>query len=411
MWSGGRFRRSIAVAGGLTGLLGNATGQTPLCNGQHPGNPELISGTASCVYNEAGGVGQTLIDLSDASVIRWNNLGLSHPESILSFQWSGGPGTNPTVINRVEGGPGARHVAGTLEFQGGNLVVTNPNSPAIISGTVAARSILFATHRLDPIMEQALLNGQPVDFTGASHPLNVIDGHVTATNGDVVLAGRAVTISGMDDPSDTASEIISQGASVRIFGGQNFRLLPGGQERLQSLPGSAIGSVQNSKTIRAAQSVEIAASNSIDNSGVINANAARGNLYLRIDDGAGNIINNGILFGNVVSSQEPTGSGEIRQDTDDPVSPLSTGISRLRIPPRPGQDESKGRTVILFENAPVAGSASAQRDNPRSSTSGAARRNTALASNTAAPLAGSRSFFGLRGGSTAAQPEKKKKGR
>ena len=101
MWSGGRSLKFIACAGIFTALQGSVTGQTPLCDQQHPGNPELILGAASCFYNEVNG-GQTLIQLTSGSIIRWDHLGLQDPSSSLVFEWLGGPDTAGVVLNHVE---------------------------------------------------------------------------------------------------------------------------------------------------------------------------------------------------------------------------------------------------------------------------------------------------------------------
>jgi hypothetical protein len=393
------------VVGCLLASLGSGAGQTPLCNGLHPGNPELVSGAASCVYNEVGGAGRTLIDLSDTSIIRWDHLGLGKSESVLTFTWSGNAGAHAAVINRVERGNAGRNgslhsVAGRMEFPGGDLVITNPASAVTVSGTVAAGSVLFATHQLDPVMEELLLDGQAVDFRGSVHPLNVIDGEVVATHGDVVLAGRQVFSSAMENPGEEAAEISAPAGSVRIFGGESFRLLPAGEERLRALPGSAAGSVNNSKSVRAGHNVEVSASHAIDNSGLMEANGGRGRIMLRVDDGMGHINNDGVMLGFVTSSLPITNSGRIVPDEGDAPSGLSTGISRFPVLHRPGEKPTK-RRVVVYENAPTTGSASTQRQ--RDQEAGGTQRKARLASNGGsrsgknALLARGRSFFGLRG--------------
>ncbi len=59
------------------------------------------------------------------------------------------------------------------------------------SGTVAACSLILATHRRDPFAEQQLRNGEPAEFTGSAHPLDVIDGPVTATTRRLDRGGTA----------------------------------------------------------------------------------------------------------------------------------------------------------------------------------------------------------------------------
>lgn len=413
MWSGGRSIKSVAVAVGIIGSPGAALSQTPLCNGQHPGNPALISGAASCVFNEVGGAGQTLITLNDTSIIRWDHFGLSNPASNLSFQWAGPAGATPAVLNRVEGGNAGRggiahHVFGNVDFPQGTLVVTNPNSSLRISGSVVSRALILSTHKLDPAGEQQLLNGQPADFTGAVHPLNVIDGQVIALDGDAVLAGRFVQHSSAISPNVNASEILSETGNVRIAALQNFRLNPSGQERIVPLPGAANGFLNNSKTIRSAQQVEISAASNIENRGLIEANRGGARVFLRVSNGDELIQNSGEILGFVTSSHPLTNEAIIIPNENDTPSPLSTGISRFPVVNRPGEKPSSKR-VVVYENAPTTGSVSAQRERTNRRTANAntsnRNRNQQVASNTTATrgthLARGRSFFGLRGGTRA----------
>ena len=409
MWSGGHSIRLIAIAGGLAGSLGIVSGQTPLCSGQHPGTPELISGAASCFYNEVNGVGQTLIRLDDTSIIRWDHLGLRDPASSLTFEWNGGAAT-AAVINRLERAPlGQRQqtIAGTIEFLDGALIVNSPNAELSIRGNVAARSLIITTHNLDPAMEQQLLSGQPADFTGSAHPLTVIGGHIVATVGDLVLAGAYVLNSAGQNPADGPAQILAQNGSLRIFGGQNFRLLPSGNERIQRLPGHEGGFLNNSQTIRAGQHLEIVAESEIMNNGRFEAGPVTGQAYLRVDIG-GTILNhpNAIISAVVInSSVQIVGMGQtIEPDEGDSPSPLSTGISRFPLVNRPGEVQSS-RRVVVYENAPTTGSASSQRQRSNRSVGASPRRNTQVASNTTASrgthLARGQSFFGLRGGARA----------
>lgn len=411
MWSGGRSLRTIAVAG-ITSSLGTALSQTPLCDGRHPGHPELFSGAASCVYNEVNGAGQTLITLDDTSVIRWDHFALADPASRLTFRWAGPPGANPAVINRVTSGNagrgGSRHdVMGELTFEGGSLLVSNPNSALHLGGTVASRALVMSTHQLAPGMEDAFLNNQPVDFTGAVQPLEVVDGRVVATEGDAVLAGRWVTISGTRPGAD-ASEVIATNGNVRVFGGESFRLLPNGQERLVPLPGASDGFVSNSKTIRARQQIEIAGVSNVENRGLIEANGGGARVFLRVSRGDELIRNDGEIFGFVTSSHPLTNSPVIVPDENDTPSPLSTGISRFPVVNRPGEKPSS-RRVVVYENAPTTASVSGQRErtarraSKRDTDSRASRVARTTASNRGADLARGRSFFGLRGGKRATQ--------
>ncbi len=411
MWSGGRSLRLIAVAGAFAGSLGTATGQTPLCNHQHPGNPTLISGAASCFYNEATG-GQTLIQLDDASIIRWDHLALEDPGSSLTFEWLGSPDSAPTVLNRVEqGGRQEAVLGGTLSFPNGNLIITHPNTGLNIFGTVEAGAVTIVTHNLDSLAEMQLLDEQSADFRDASvsSRLNVLGGKVIATSGDVVLGGPAVIIGG----GDSGSEILAPAGSIRIFGGQNFRLLPqdvpAGTSRIEGLPGRANGNVINSQTVRAERMVEIVAESDIKNNGILEADGLGGVVMMRVDAN-GTLANEegALVSADIIVPFPPPGPGTvIHPDRGDAPSPLSTGLSRIPVVASPGQGESSKR-VVLRESAPVTGSASAQRQRAnRSRGEESSNRNSALAGNTtrgSGHLARGRSFFGVRGGTKAKKP-------
>ncbi len=411
MWSGGRSLRLIAVAGAFAGSLGTATGQTPLCNHQHPGNPTLISGAASCFYNEATG-GQTLIQLDDASIIRWDHLALEDPGSSLTFEWLGSPDSAPTVLNRVEqGGRQEAVLGGTLSFPNGNLIITHPNTGLNIFGTVEAGAVTIVTHNLDSLAEMQLLDGQSADFRDASvsSRLNVLGGKVIATSGDVVLGGPAVIIGG----GDSGSEILAPAGSIRIFGGQNFRLLPqdvpAGTSRIEGLPGRANGNVINSQTVRAERMVEIVAESDIKNNGILEADGLGGVVMMRVDAN-GTLTNEegALISADIIVPFPLPGPGTVlHPDRGDAPSPLSTGLSRIPVVASPGQGESSKR-VVLRESAPVTGSASAQRQRAnRSRGEESSNRNSALAGNTtrgSGHLARGRSFFGVRGGTKAKKP-------
>ncbi len=414
MWSGGRSLRLIAVAGAFAGSLGTATGQTPLCDHQHPGNPTLISGAASCFYNEATG-GQTLIQLDDASIIRWDRLALEDPGSSLTFEWLGRPDSAPTVLNRVEqGGRQEAVLGGTLSFPNGNLIITHPNTGLNIFGTVEAGAVTIVTHNLDSLAEMQLLDGQSADFTDASvsSRLNVLGGKVIATSGDVVLGGPAVIIGGGDFGPEEGSEILAPAGSIRIFGGQNFRLLPqdvpAGTSRIERLPGSANGNVLNSQTVRAERMVEIVAESDIKNNGTLQADGLGGVVMMRVDAN-GTLTNEdgALVSADIIVPFPPPGPGTVlHPDRGDAPSPLSTGLSRIPVVASPGQGESSKR-VVLRESAPVTGSASAQRQRANRSRGESSNRNSALASNTtrgSGHLARGRSFFGVRGGTKAKKP-------
>ena len=408
MWSGGRSLKSIAYAGIFTALQGSVTGQTPLCDQQHPGNPELIMGAASCFYNEING-GQTLIQLTSGSIIRWDHLGLQDPSSSLVFEWLGGPDAAGVVLNHVEqAGRQEAVLGGSLSFPDGNLIVTHPNTGLNIQGTVEAGSVTIVTQNLDAQASLQLMSAEGANFMNADpgSRLNIFGGKVSATSGDVILGGPAVLIGG---GSSGGSEILAPAGSVRIFGGQSFRLLPEGvttgSVRIERLPGSVNGNVLNTQEIRAGQMVEITSEAGISNSGLLQADQLGGVVMMRVDEG-GTLINEGgaLISADIIMPFPAPGPGAVlNPDRGDAPSSLSTGLSRIPIVSSPGQSKSS-RRVVLRESAPVTGSASSQRQRANRAQGDSRERNDALAGNTArrtGHLARGQSFFGTRGGSKA----------
>ena len=403
MWSGGRSLGLIVLAGVFTGSAGLVTGQNPLCDQQHPGNPELILGAASCFYD--GASGETIITLTSGSIIRWDRLALEDSGSRLAFEWAGPPDSTGVVINRVEqGGRLPEFLGGSLSFQDGTLILSHPNSGLTITGEVEAGAITIVTHSLDDEAENQLLNGEAARFSDAHGALVVGGGKVVATSGDVVLAGKSVSI--LPGPGGE-SEIRAPAGSVRLFGGQNFRLLPenvpAGMGRIEGESGDNEGNIFNDGILRARGMVEVVAEAGINNAGTLEAESQGGIVMMRVDEG-GSILNSGqILADFVSSSSEIAGPGEINPNRGDAPSPLSTGLSRIPVVSRPGEPESSKR-VVLRKSAPVTGSASAQRQRANSSRGESSNRNSALATTAArgsGHLARGRSFFGVRGGTKA----------
>ena len=408
MWSGGRSLRLISIAG-LAGALGIAHGQTPLCNGQHPGNPELISGAASCFYNEVGG-GQTVIQLGAGSVIRWDSFVLNHPESSLSFQWNGPADGSASVLNRVEqAGRAEGFWGGTLKFPDGNLIVTHPNTGLNITGLVEARSLTIAMHRLDPQAELEVLEGRRADFVDGRKALKVLGGTVVASGGDLVLAGQTVANLGGLGGDGNGSGVFAPLGAIRIFGGENSRLLPqnepAGESRVQRLPGNQGGNVINSRTMRAERMVEIVAEEDIKNSGVLQADGLGGMVMMRVDTN-GTITNEegGLISADIIAPFPPPGPGAVLfPDRGDSPSALSTGLSRIPVVASPGQERSSKR-VVLRESATVTGSASAQRQRANRSRGGTASTPSGgggSATRGSGHLARGLSFFRARGGTKA----------
>ena len=99
----------------------------------HPDLPQLLQGTAECIFDAA--TGNTQIDLGSSALIQWDRFGVPQG-SRTSFSFR--PGTTGIVVNRSLNGPAV--INGALEATGGALVLQNPGGSIQIgaSGTVTA---------------------------------------------------------------------------------------------------------------------------------------------------------------------------------------------------------------------------------------------------------------------------------
>ena len=314
------------------------------------------------------------------------------------------------VLNQIEqGGRQEAVLAGSLSFPDGNLIITHPNTGLNILGTVEAGSVTIATQNLDAQASIQVMSGESADFMNAapSSRLNILGGRVSATSGDVGLGGPAVLVGGSDSEGSEGSQILAPAGSVRIFGGQSFRLLPenvtAGSARIEVLPGSVNGNVLNSQEIRAGQMVEIVSEAEISNNGLLEADQLGGIVMMRVDQG-GTIINEegALISADIIIPFPSPGSGAVlNPDRGDAPSSLSTGLSRIPVVSSPGQSKSSKR-VVLRESAPVTGSASSQRQRANQANKDSGQRNNALAATASrgtGHLARGKSFFGTRGGS------------
>ena len=343
------------------------------------GNPILLTpGTASCMVDP---LGDATITMNEASLIQWTQFNVGAGKT-LNFDFLA-TATNRTVVNFTTG-TGSNTIAGTL-LSNGRVVLVTPGQRLDVAGAIQAESFLGSTIAADDYNQ--LLNNQPTSF-GTTGPggrlVRVRPGaEVQATNGDVVLAGSEVSVSG-------GAMLMAPAGAVRTVAAGSFNLANTGLERIVPGGGSAPANVVNNGHIRAAQ-VEMKATTEISNGGLVETNGGVGKIFMRVGPG-GTVINSGTGMLNGIL--EVTGTFDdvgvvLDPDDGDAATTVKSAVSRFPAVRRPG--EKPGRETVVVDTGGVAASV----DNSRERTK---RRNENVAVNRSG-LARKSGFFGLRGGS------------
>lgn len=362
-------------SGILLAAVGSAGAQA-LCPGLD-GHPELLTpGTASCVMDPGG---NATITMTDASLIQWEQFNIAEGKT-LNFDFL--PAVlNKTVVNFTTGA-GRNSIDGTL-LSNGRVVLVTPGQRLDVSGMIQAESFLGATIEADDLNE--LLQGQSTGFGsggGGGRLVRIESGAmIQAMNGDVVLAGDVVSVSG-------GATILAPLGAVRTVSAESFNLANSGTERVTVTAGTPGGTVVNNGRIEAAQ-VEMKASAEITNGGLIQTVGGVGQVFLRVGPG-GKVINSGT--GMINGILEVTGDFDsvgpvLDPDTGDAVTTVRSAVSRFPALRRPG--EKPGKETVVVDTGGVAASV----DNSRERTK---KKNQSVAANRRG-LHRKSSFFGLRG--------------
>jgi hypothetical protein len=218
--------------------------------------------------------------------------------------------------------------------------------------------------------------------SGAGSALTV-SGVVTATNGNVVLAGKGVRVSG--------SGLIEASGTVRMGGGNQVTIAKGGfGRRLKVAPGN--GYVLHLGETRASR-IEIAAGQEINNGGRLDTGSADRRIFLEVGDN-GRILRegSGVMVGRTMIKGEYFKDGiVVDPDVDDVIAAVNSSTVKLPALKRPdGSKVSSSRTLV--NDVPMSASADGGRDRDRPAAQVASR-------GSAKPMLRRASFFGMRGGS------------
>lgn len=348
-----------------------------------PGGPVLTTpGTATWTTQTTDTGTQAIYSITDNTILDWGQLEVPFGDELV-FDFVGG--SNGTVSNLL--GSGTTHSIDGSVFSNGNVGFFSGGSDLVVNGSITAASVTLTTLSVDAA---DILDGGAISMTGSGFNFLSIGGDVTATDGDVVMAGAFI------DVDDTAN--ISAAGTLYMGGhSESATLYETGRYRLF---GTGMGFVLNLGEGNASK-IDIRAGTEIANAGRIQAGGAgNGQIYLEVGPG-GQVTNEGsgiIVGATTVSGYYDDNGTTFTPDEGDAATAVNS--SALKIPSLRRPDGSKlSREQLIRSDAPMAASADASRDRNRSAL--AIAKNNGKGS-----LMKRASFFGMRGGKSA---DKKKK--
>jgi hypothetical protein len=355
-------------------------------------NPVLgTPGTASWTSQTTATGTKTVFTLTDNTVLKWDKLNLKQGSELV-FDFNGGE----TVVNFL-GGTGTHRIDGAVTSNG-NVAFFSPSADLEVNGSIIAKGVTLATLDADAT---AFTSGNGFEMSGLEgFNYLTINGHVEATDGDVLLGGERISV------GDTAK--IQASRDVLIGAGRNVSVAPSGEKRLTEKSGR--GFVLHTGETRASR-IEVVAGEEIYNHGTLDP--GKGKIFLTV--GEGGLITNessGIIVGETEfdGTYDPDGEilGPIEGDT---VPSISEGTLTIPILSRPNgtkvevkgpaiPDNSTGQSRsstprTLSYSVPMSASGDAQRDAHK-----IRRSDQTVAQTNARSLMQRSSFFGLRGGSS-----------
>jgi hypothetical protein len=326
---------------------------------------------------------RTTFTLTGNTILNWDQLNLLEgSELVYNFQ------SGEKVLNLLSGSNRHR-IDGTVSSNG-IVGFFSPNASLNINGTITAKGVILSTHNVNPD-EFFSEGGYSLNHANGSNRL-FVGGRITATQGNVVIAGSRVSIS--------ENAVIRANDSLLIGGGSEVRVSEKGGRGLSL--GSEDGEIFH-MGVSKSPVIEIVAGGSVFNTGRIDA--GKGRVF--IDVGHGMEITNEstglIVAGSVFSNTSIVGRSVIVPDEGD--SAPAVGDGTLNIPELTRPD---GRIVSqamqVRSNAPVSASGDGGRDARKSNVERSAATGVALSGQVAGnrgaarPLLRRSSFFGVRGG-------------
>ena len=370
----------ISLALILLATAPHAMTQEPAFCAGHPDTPQLLQGTAECIFDAA--TGDTQIDLSSSALIQWQRFGVSQGNRT-SFRFSSG--TSGIVVNRSLAGPAI--INGTLEAIGGALVLQNPGGSIQIgaSGSITAPSVVLTTHSQIP---QNTLFGT---YSGTTRPI-INRGTIRATAGDAIVLGSSVTNEAIIE-APAGNALIAAGETISIESGADSLFVTSQGNR----------SVNQRGIIRA-QNIAYAAEGDILIARGSRTEAPSGQIFFRVSEGGLIVDEGGDISGTQVLNGTPIEDAPEFEATNDIPTSGTPSIARF---PALTPD---GSPVIRLTNSAIAGLVDSGKK-PKTKPKKKAPPKVLLAgtrSTTAGTWLRKSSFFGARGSKPTAPPKKKK---
>lgn len=381
-------RFTLHLRMGLIGLLtGVAAGQGPVL---------VTPGTATWVTRETTKGTRTVFTISKNTILDWDSLNLDRGSKLV-FKFNGGE----RVLNHL-GGTGNHVIDGTVTSNG-IVAFFSPKADLTINGSITAKGVTVATLGAN---SKNFSSGGGYHLKGNSDfNYLTVNGRISATDGDVLIAGERVIVDG--DGRIQASQ------AVRIAGGRDISVSGSGDRRIKDNSGS--GYVLHLGETKASR-IEVAAGREIRNQGKIDAGSGR--IFMKVGE-LGQITNDstGLIVGDAVFEGAYDAHGVVLvPDEADAVPAVSEG--RLIIPSltRPGRSGSSDSQTISY-SGPVSATEDAGRDSRRGgkydeSQSASDEKKAPLDASTRVAMRGGSSekkpmlqrssFFGTRGGDASA---------
>lgn len=368
---------SCAIAYGLSLCLAPAQSPTVLTPGTSIESVEAISGGT-----------RTTFSLTGNTILSWNQLNLAEgSELVYDFQ------SGERVLNILSGSN--RHTIDGVVTSNGIVGFFSPNANFDVRGSITAKEVVLSTLSTN---ENDFFSGNGFSLSGRSDIRLSVEGNITATDGDVVLAGNTITV--MGGASVEASD------SVLLGAGTDVGVLRSGEQKLSVRSGDGV--VLNIGEIRGSD-IEIVAGPGVANGERIDA--GEGQVFIEVgnDMQITNDSNAVILGGSIFTSEAIQAGTVIIPNEGDSASGLSSGTLNIPVLKRPdGSVLSEKQTVST--SVPVSATGDGGRDYAKAKSSGSggksasnskgiadARGAVANRQNKASLLKRS-SFFGVRGG-------------
>jgi hypothetical protein len=321
----------------ITSFAGFCLMATPL-----PGKGPILAtpGTASWTDQTTATGTKTVFTLTGNTVLDWEQLNLAKG-SELEFNFVGGK----TVVNFLNGN-GSHSIDGKVTSNG-IVAFFSPTADLQVNGSIIAKGVTLATLNVDP-NDFSDGDGFELIGSGGRNALGV-NGHVQATDGDVVLGGKKIIVGDAGQVDATGDVLV--GAST------NFTVAPSGDRRISEKSGE--GFVLNFGTMNASR-IEVAGGREVNNDGTMNA--AGGKIFLRVGmDGSIANESTGLFIGDQIFEGDDIITGTAAGDWVEADTALPVGEASLAFPNLSRPD---GSSVVPVSAPASGGGSSAPVSNP-----------------------------------------------